>query len=114
MTIDDYLYLPQELRPPMLVRQTGVHHYTIDIEEYDEECSNENENEEMFENIYRNKVEFYEENPEIPTPYIFKCDYYEDDEEEYAYEEDEEDDDADDDYDAEYAYEETDDIEYSL
>lgn len=118
MTIE-YAYLPHELRPPTLVRQIGVHHnieiidgsssssnshitYILDVddEEYassDEEYASsdeydENENEEMFENIYINKTQFYTE--EIPTPYCADVDANcddDEDEDEYAYEENDDD-----------------------
>jgi len=114
MTIE-YAYLPHELRPPTLVRQIGVHHnieidgssssnshitYILDEEYASSDEYDEDENKEMFENIYINKTQFYTE--EIPTPYCADVD---------ANCDDDEDEDEDDD---EYAYEENDDDEYCL
>ena len=105
----DYNHLPSELRPPTLVREVGVHHYNNETntyvlnvdDEYDyassdeyEENENENENEneinvdavneELYENIYKNKTEFVtEDNNENINICILNCDYY-DDEEDYA------------------------------
>ena len=119
--------LPQELRPPMLVRQIGVQHtnavtsatatattesqtYILNIDDDDEYASSdeydddenkneeeEDELEEQFENIYKNKIQFVYDDDTSVAPYVFKSDYYEEDEYEY-----------------EYAYEEDDDDEYCL
>ena len=113
--------LPQELRPPMLVRQIGVQHtnavtsatatatataesqtYILNIDddeyassdEYDDENKNEEEEdelEEQFENIYKNKIQFVYDDDTSVAPYVFNSDYYEE-EYEYAYEEDDDDD----------------------
>ena len=106
----NYNYLPSELRPPTLVREVGVHHnetntYVLNVDdEYDYASSDEYEeneinvddvNEELYENIYKNKTEFVtEDNTENINICILNCDYYDDEED--------------------YAYEENDDIEYSL
>ena len=106
----DYNYLPSELRPPTLVREVGVHHnetntYVLNVDdEYDYASSDEYEeneinvddvNEELYENIYKNKTEFVtEDNTENINICILNCHYYDDEED--------------------YAYEENDDIDYSL
>ena len=110
--------LPQELRPPMLVRQIGVQHtnavtsatataesqtYILNIDDDDDEYASsdeyddaenkneeeEDELEEQFENIYKNKIQFVYDDDTSVAPYVFNSDYYYDEDEyEYAYEED--------------------------
>ncbi len=122
----EYEHLPQELRPPVLVRQTGVQHDTsyvlsqsltyamniCDEDEYassDEYDNNDEQEEETFENIYKNHCQIVSDNNFETTT---KNDYFEvkvekekendDDENEYTCDE------------YEYAYEENDDDVYTL
>lgn len=121
----EYEHLPQDLRPPVLVRQTGIQHdtsyvlshsltYAMNIcdedeyassDEYDNNDEQEQE-EETFENIYKNHCQIVSDNNFETT--TTKNDYFEVNVEK----ENDDDDYTCDEY--EYAYEENDDDVYTL